>query len=71
MTGPTFISVSLVDASGIESQWQAHFLQVFPLKYSELPKTHPSDKKCFKKRWKGNNHTTYKQFMEEYYKGWL
>jgi len=62
-----FFEISWVDASGIKSQWQAHFTQVFPLNMSELPVTDPSDKEFFEKHWKGDNHTTYEQFMKENY----
>jgi len=61
----------MVDASMIHSQWQAHFMQVFPFEFEKLPRTHESDKECFDRNWKGDNYTTYEQFMEEYYKGWL
>ncbi len=69
--GLTFIAVNMVDASMIESRWQAHFMQIFPLCYKELPLTHESDKEFFDKNWQGDNYTTYEQFMEEHYKGWL
>jgi len=51
---PSFCGVFLVNAN-IRSQWQAHFLQIFPVepRMSELPKTHESDKECFEKFWKG------------------
>ena len=62
----TFFEISVVDASGIKSQWQAHFTQVFPLNMSELPATLPSDKEFFEEHWKGDNHTTYKQFKEKH-----
>jgi len=68
---PKFLSVDFVDASMIKSQWQSHFLQVFPIEFSNLPSTHESDKECFEKNWKGDSYTTYEQFMEEYYKAYL
>ena len=71
--GPVeFIEISHVDgqlihrnynASFIKSQWQAHFMQIFPLNMSNLPATHPSDKGFFEKHWEGDNHTTYEQFV--------
>ena len=60
----TFFSVSLVDATGIKSKWQAHFTGVYPIIYDKLPDTLPSDKEFFEKHWKGDNHTTYEQYME-------
>jgi len=68
---PTFFSVSMVDASMIKSKWQAGFMQIFPLDFDNLPLTHESDKKCFERNWKGDGYTTYEQFMEEHYKGYL
>jgi len=62
--GLKLISISHVDASGIRSQWQADFLQVFPLRYGNLPATHFSDKECFEKHWRGDNYTTYEQFIK-------
>ena len=69
--GVKFISIDVVDASMIKSQWQAHFMQIFPLRLDMLPRTHESDKECFDKNWKGDSYTTYEQFMEEHYKGYL
>ena len=67
---PTFFNIGMVNASHIKSQWQAHFLQIFPLRLDELPKTHESDKKCFEDNWRGGI-TSYEDFMGQYYKGWL
>lgn len=69
--GPTFFEVSLVDAD-IKSQWQAHFLQIFPIEsvMSKLPRTHVSDKELFIKEWRGAASVTYEQFMKDHYKGW-
>jgi len=65
------ICLSIMDASFIKSKWQANFMQIFPLEYNKLPKIHELDKKCFDNNWKGDDYTTYEQFMKEYYKGWL
>jgi hypothetical protein len=70
LCGPKFLGSSIVDASFIKSQWQAHFLQIFPLQMEKLPKTHESDRECFEKNWKGDSYTTYDQFMKEYYPNW-
>ena len=69
--GLKFISIDMIDASMIKSQWQAHFMQVFPLNMDNLPLTHESDKECFDKNWRGDTYTTYEQFVEEYYKEFL
>lgn len=69
--GLQFISIDMVDASMIQNQWQAHFMQIFPLNLSELPLIHSSDKEFFDENWRGDNYTTYGQFMEEHCKGWL
>lgn len=65
-----FLSVGLVDASHIKSQWQANFMQLFPWKYSELPKTHKSDREFFNENWDGCPATTYDEFMLNYYEHW-
>lgn len=53
------VAVSLVDASHVKSQWQAHFLQLFPIGMDKLPRTHESDRQCFKDHWKGDPEMTY------------
>jgi hypothetical protein len=63
--GYKFIEISTVDASGIQSQWQAGFTGIYPLKYNDLPATHPSDKEFFEKHWRGDNYTTYEQFINK------
>jgi len=50
----------------INSQWQAHFLQIFPFEYDTLPAKHPSDKKIFNKYYQGPT-MDYKNFMKRYY----
>jgi hypothetical protein len=70
MSLKNFFKVSLVDASNVKSQWQAHFLQVFPLELDKLPRIHESDRQCFEKYWEGDKHTTYDQFMLENYPAW-
>ena len=61
--------ISMVDASGIQSQWQAHFLQIFPIQMDTLPQTHESDRECFKQHWQGIP-MSYETFMRLYYKNW-
>ena len=68
--GSTPVCVSWVEAD-VKSQWQANFMQIFPLNYNKLPKIHESDKEVFDKEWRGDSYTTYEQFMQEYYSGWL
>jgi len=68
--GYTFLSIGLIDASHIKSQWQAHFTQLFPCRFSELPRTHESDRDFFKENWKGNPEIGYDEFMLNYYIHW-
>jgi len=65
MNEHNFLKVSVVDASFVKSKWQAHFMQLFPIKMDELPETHESDKAFFEKHWRGDKHTTYKQFIAD------
>jgi len=58
------MGISFVDASNIKSQWQANFLQIFPVNYSALPTEHESDKKCFEQEWRGDSHTTFEEFKK-------
>lgn len=64
--------ITLVDTSAvnsdveIQSQWQAHFLQIFPFNMENLPSIHPSDKSVFKKYWSGPP-INYSQAMKQYY----
>lgn len=67
-SGDRLIDVSFVNVpGGIHSQWQANFLQVFPVNMAELPCIHESDKKCFDDNWNGNPWYTYERFMAEFY----
>ena len=60
-----FVSASMVDASMVKSMWQANFLQIFPVKYDELPAIDVTDKECFEKYWQGEPKSlTYEQFLE-------
>jgi hypothetical protein len=61
------VMVSIVDASEIKSQWQAHFMQIFPVNMDNLPQNHESDKECFEKNWRGPEQITFEQFIEMYY----
>ena len=61
--GYKLVAVSMVDASMIKSQWQANFMQIFPVNYDNLPSTLSSDKQFFKEYWEGDNYTTYEQFI--------
>lgn len=60
-------SVSLVDASHIKSQWQAHFMQIFPICMDNLPRFHKSDKSFFNENWQGDHNYSFDEFIEKYY----
>jgi len=61
----TTIDISLVRAD-ILSQWQAFFLQIFPLDFPALPQTHTSDRQCFETHWHGPP-MSYEVFMAKAY----
>lgn len=61
-------SVSMVKLpkEGIKSQWQAGFMQIFPIDYSSLPNEHESDKEFFVKYWKGKpRNLTFEEFKNK------
>ena len=61
----TFNEISFVQPPfEIVSQWQANFMQIFPLNYSELPWEHEFDKKVFEKYYQGKDKMTFEQFKK-------
>jgi hypothetical protein len=72
---PRFMDVSFVETH-IRSQWQAHFMQVFPIGMSDLPMTHPSDEAFFNQNWRGPKEQdgapmTYQRFMLLHYPDYI
>jgi len=65
--GRPALQVSLVQGppEGINSQWQAGFLQIFPFDYLELPYHHETDEAFFRKYWRGGPaEMTFEEFLE-------
>jgi len=63
-SGTEVVGISFVSAD-IRSQWQANFMQIFPINYSSLPVEDETDKEVFEKNWMGDPKITFEQFKEE------